>query len=417
MQSRLGEGAVRVVAGFNLIVLSAIVGLCVARFVALLPGDFDRIEIPAFLIATVAAAGALIKWGPLSGGKKRVWIVLALFVFVALFSAAPIGILVLASVAIALLGRVVTQINRPRSIIALLHSPLPWVMVTVYALAAFAYAAQPPVLFPRAVVTTATGLQTGGYLARTPDGVYLVTCQGLADVTSRHARTVLIPANTITSTSLGGPPYRVDTGNHPSLLRLAIGALDLGHGGPTWFDVDFRTRRPTCGGLLPRRTDDKVLGPGVYVGKAPAGGRASDGEPPIERTTPALAKLARRLQPTVETTVADRFWPVSVGAVLKETTGSGFLSHDVKTTCLARSGRLHRHPPDPGEPQPARRDEERRDPAADGARQRPDRPVRGVRARPADPDPFDRRRARVPAPRRPVEVGPGLRLRRRRRPL
>jgi hypothetical protein len=52
-------------------------------------------------------------------------------------------------------------------------------------------------------------------------------------------------------------------------------------------------------------------------------------EPPIEKTTPArIAALARLYQPTIELTVADRFWPVSVGAVLKD------IGSDGARTCL-----------------------------------------------------------------------------------
>jgi hypothetical protein len=334
----IGEPAVRAIAGFNLLVLAGVLGLCAERIVQVLPGDFSRPQIPAFLIVTIAAWLLLLRWGPLGGGRIRQWVVLILFAAVSLLAAAPIGILVVSSVLIAFIsGALITRIDKPKTFIGWLHSPLPWLMLTVYGLAAFAYVAQPPVLFSRAEIVTASGTQTGGYLARTPDGVYLVTCQGLADASSRHARTTLIPAATIRATTLGGPAYRVDSGAHPSLLRIASLALGLGAHGPTWFDVDFRPQRPTCGGLLPTHTDERALGPGVYIGRAPPGGRANDGELPIQRTNPRIAALAKRLQPTVETTVADRFWPVSVGAVLKETPESGFLQRTSQTTCLVKN--------------------------------------------------------------------------------
>ena len=57
----------------------------------------------------------------------------------------------------------------------------------------------------------------------------------------------------------------------------------------------------------------------MIVGPGPAAGRANDGEAPIEQTSPpAIAALARRYQPTLLVTVADRNWPVSVNAVLAE---------------------------------------------------------------------------------------------------
>jgi len=58
----------------------------------------------------------------------------------------------------------------------------------------------------------------------------------------------------------------------------------------------------------------------VIVGPA----TALHGEPPIELTTDArIARLARLYQPTLEVTVADRFWPVSVGAVLADISPRG----------------------------------------------------------------------------------------------
>ena len=67
----------------------------------------------------------------------------------------------------------------------------------------------------------------------------------------------------------------------------------------------------------------------MIAGPAPPGGRAVDGEPPIEQTTdPRIARLARRFQPTLEVSVADRFWPVSVGALLAD------VGPDGTRTCL-----------------------------------------------------------------------------------
>ncbi|HEV7938899.1 MAG TPA: hypothetical protein VGP18_12865 [Solirubrobacteraceae bacterium] len=53
-------------------------------------------------------------------------------------------------------------------------------------------------------------------------------------------------------------------------------------------------------------------------GWSPPGGRARDGEPPIEQTTPEIAELAKRFQPTVLVSDTDPFWPVSVGALLED---------------------------------------------------------------------------------------------------
>jgi hypothetical protein len=86
---------------------------------------------------------------------------------------------------------------------------------------------------------------------------------------------------------------------------------------------NLRARRPTCAGAPPAKLshgrEDLALGAGAIVGPAPPGGRAVNGEPPIEQTAdPRIARLARRYQPTVELTVADRFWPVSVAAALAD---------------------------------------------------------------------------------------------------
>ena len=76
-------------------------------------------------------------------------------------------------------------------------------------------------------------------------------------------------------------------------------------------------------------TEDPTLGVGVIAGPGPPAGQAVDGEPPIEQTTdPRIARLARRFQPTLEVSVADRFWPVSVGAVL------GDIGPDGTRACL-----------------------------------------------------------------------------------
>ena len=94
-------------------------------------------------------------------------------------------------------------------------------------------------------------------------------------------------------------------------------------GRPALVVPNLHERRPTCAGAPPQRlsvgTEDPSFGTGAIVGPAPAGGRALDGEPPIEQTTDAADRaVGSSLQPTIEVTVADRFWPVSVGGVLAD---------------------------------------------------------------------------------------------------
>jgi hypothetical protein len=344
---RLGESAVRTVAGFNLIVLSAVVGLSVSKVVErIFPTLW--VVIVAFFLVGALAAWRLATWGPLRWGVRGHGLALVFVSAVALLSTAPVGVLILASVAIARLGTVIARLEKPTSAAGFLRSPLPWALFTLYVLVALAYVAQPPVTFTRAVITTASGSQTGGYLARTSDGVYLITCQGLADATSRHERAVLIPAADIKSTTLSSGYYRLDSGNRPSLATLALNTFGINAHPPTWFRVELRDRRSTCGGTLPAGSVEKTLGAGVLVGPAPPGGQASGGEPPIEQTTPpALAELARRFQPTVEVTVADRFWPVSVASVLEDRGAAGYgrLHGGHRGTCLVHQGQCVHSPP------------------------------------------------------------------------
>jgi hypothetical protein len=168
-----------------------------------------------------------------------------------------------------------------------------------------------------------------------------VTCTPLADATSTDERVVQI--NEVNGLTLGGPEDRLDSGERPSLATLATSALGLDAHPPTLFRVDLRARQGTCAGAPPPSlsvgTEDPALGTGAIIGPAPPSGQAHDGEMPIERTTPApIARLARLYQPTIELTVADRFWPVSVGALLKDIGSNG------GRTCLVSGTSSACHP-------------------------------------------------------------------------
>ncbi len=340
----LGPRAVRTVAGFNVLVLAALIGLAVARIVELLFPNWVAV-VAFFAVATLAVWG-LATWGPLH--RRSHLAAIALAVAVAFFASAPIGVLVIASVAIALLGRRIARVERPRSAVAFLHSPLLWGLLAVYVLVGLAFSAQPPVSFTRAVLETRAGRQVGGYLGRNAEGVYLATCTGLANATSRTERAVLVPAGEIERTTLGGERYTFDSGERPSLATIALSALGIDAHPPTWFHPDLRARESTCDAELPLDQPGDSLGGGALVGPAPPGGRASGGEAPIAETSlPALAELARRYQPTLEVTVADRFWPVSVASVLQDrgSTAYGLLHHGRRATCLVRAGRCVATPP------------------------------------------------------------------------
>jgi hypothetical protein len=340
----LGEGAAKLVAGFNVLVIAAVIGLAVAR---LIDAIFDAAWIPivAFLIIWLALAYWFARLDPLGGKGLLHKAVIAIAIAVAAFSTAPIGVLVLASVAIARLAGVIARLRRPNSVSDFLRSPLPWGLLTIYSLFALAWIAIPPVAYPRAVITTPGGERVGGYLARTGDGVWLVTCRGVADATSRDERTILIPSSDVKGTALGGESFRVDQGDRPSLAGLAFRALGIDAYPPTWFKPDLRATKSTCGGQIAPGTADETLGAGVLTGPAPPNGTASGAEPTVETTSPAIAELARKYQPTVEVTIADRFWPVSVGAVLASRTAIGVLHKNADTTCLVQPPQKRKCPP------------------------------------------------------------------------
>jgi len=174
--------------------------------------------------------------------------------------------------------------------------------------------------------------RVGGFLSRSGGDVYLVTCTALADATSMDERVVRISGTDAKQLTLGGPQDTVDSGQRPTLAGLAMSALGIDAHPPTLFRLDLRARRATCAGAQPASltagTEDPALGTGAISGPPPPGGRAHAGELPIEKTTPArIVQLARRYQPTVEVTVADRFWPVSVGALLQDSGSNGGRTH------------------------------------------------------------------------------------------
>jgi hypothetical protein len=285
-------------------------------------------------IAIVRAIGFLIvrhvltQWSPMTWGPRLhglIWVIVAVG---ALFASAPIGVLVLTLVAIATFGRALARLRKPQSAAGFVRSPLPWAVLTILTLVGVAYNVVPPVGFPRVVV----GQITGGYLARSGGGVYVVTCTPLAEATSTDERVRWVSGSPV----LGGPEDRVDSGSRPSLAALAFSVLGVNGRPPTLFNADLRARRGTCAGAPPSRLsagafEDPALGGGVIAGSAPAGGQAHAGAPPIDSGASASASLARLYQPTLLVTVADRNWPVSVGALLADRGIKG------QTTCLVQA--------------------------------------------------------------------------------
>jgi hypothetical protein len=319
----LGDWAVRVIAGFNIMVLSGLVAVVVIRGVGAAIPSLRWIGVIAGVLAFFVVRELLTLASPLVLGTRFHGVIWVVVVVAALFASAPIGVLVLTAVALATLGRSLARVQQPKSFEQFLRSPLPWALLTVCLLLGLAYSATPPVAFPQVLVTTTSGNRSGGYLARTSAGIYVVTCTALADATSAEERLDLIPAADIKEVRIGGHGDYLDSASRPSIASLALDALGTGGHAPTLFNADLRAAQPTCAGAGPSSltngTEDPALGTGVIDGPAPAGGRAHDGEPPIQISTPAsIAALARRYQPTLLVTVADRNWPVSVNAILAE---------------------------------------------------------------------------------------------------
>jgi len=326
---------VRVIAGFNIMVLSALIALAVARGVGAAIPIVRWVGVLIGVLVFLAARWILTRSSPLVLDSRIHAVVWAVVALAALFASAPVGVVVLTAVAVATLGRSLARVPQPHSAGQFLRSPLPWVLLTICLLIGLAYNATPPVSFPQVVVSTATANQTGGYLTQTSAGVYMVACTALADATSTDERLVLVPARNVEKVRIGGAADYFDSGERPSIATLALRALGVGGSTPTLFSAALRATQPTCAGggpsTLSTGTEDPALGTGVIAGPAPPDGRAHDGEPSIERTTPAaIAALARRFQPTLLVTVADRNWPVSVDAVLA---GRG---PDGQTVCLVQ---------------------------------------------------------------------------------
>lgn len=308
----------RILAGFNLIVLSAVLGLAVSQIVA----EFDStwwLVLASGLLAAVLIHLLVTSAGPLAAKPLVHNAVVVAIVIVALVSSPPIGLLILTGVLISTWGRSLVREHGTGPRWRLVRAPLPWLVALLYAVAGIGYLALPPVSFSGVVVKTASVEYIGGQLARSGDTVHLVLCTPLADATSTaaHLQDVTVrDGAAVASTSAAV----FDQGQRPSLVGLIPSLV-----GVDWPRAlvlpNLKARRPTCAGAPPSQTapgwESPGLGTGAIAGPAPPGGRAVDGEPPIGQTAdPRIAALARQYEPTVEVTVADYFWPVSVESVL-----------------------------------------------------------------------------------------------------
>ena len=348
-QRKAQEGLVRVIAGFNVGVLAAALGLIGGRLGKTIvdqlhPGYWWALLAP-WVVCTIVLAALLARVNPLRGGRVvhgLLWLAVAA---VAMVSSAPVGLLVLTWMGIGSLGRQFGNRPLPTSTIAFLRSPLPWVLLTIYALVALSYSAMPPVSFSQTIVQTAGARRVGGYIGRTDSGVYIAACTPLADATSTNDRVQFVPVAAIESTASTDTDFTLDTGYRPSLPTLVLRALGIDTQTIAWIRPELRERQAPCAGTPPPRPSTgfqaRQLGPGVFAGPPPSGGVARVGEAPIEQTAaklPALVALAKRFQPTVLTSITDPFWPLSVNALLQDIGSEG------RRTCVRPSDRAAKCP-------------------------------------------------------------------------
>jgi hypothetical protein len=340
-KQRRDERLVRTIAGLNILALSVVLGLGIAAAVrSVLPAEWVA---AVFVVVWLVAGALLARFGARALTGRTNAAVLILVVLAALFCEFPIAVLMVTVVAIALLGRVIAKLPPPRSLGEFLRSPLPWALGAVYAVVAFAFVATPPVGYPRAVVQTDQGEKVGGYLARSDDGVYLATCEADSRGRSSSERLVLVRQDAVRSVTLGGKLYRFDSGDRPSLLTVLLRPFGV-EVDPPVLRINLRPAEPVCDAEERTRSGpNQGLGPGVFLDPRPERPRPPEAgdEPTVTRTTPAaLAELALKYQPTVLTSVVDRFWPVTVSSVLAER------GKDGKRTCLVVGDRCQDRRPE-----------------------------------------------------------------------
>ena len=339
--TEIGERGVRAIAGLNILALSVVLGLGIASVVgSTLP---SQVAIAVFLLAWLVGGVLLARFGARALTGKVNWLIAIVVALGALFCEFPIAVLMVTLVAIALLGRAISRVKQPRSLAQAVRSPLPWAFGAVYAIVAFAFVATPPVTYPRAVVQTDAGDKVGGYLARSGDGIYLATCEPEPDGRSKTERLVLVRQDTVRSVTLGGVPYRFDSGDRPALLTVLLRPFGIELNPRIVLRVNLRPAEPVCDAVEREGGGpDQGFGPGVFVDPHPERPRPPEAgdEATVAQTTPdALARLALKYQPTVLTSVADRFWPVTVSSVLAER------GKDGARTCLVVDDRCRKQPP------------------------------------------------------------------------
>jgi hypothetical protein len=270
-------GLVRLTAGFNVLALSVALGLVGGRFAKTAidrwePGHWWALLGP-WAACSIVAALVLGAVNPLRGGRAVHGLLWLFTAAVAMACSAPVGLLVLTPAALAAFGRRYGGRPLPSSPLGFLRSPLPWVLLTVCAAVALAWAASPPVGFSGTALETTGGPRVGGWLGRTGSGVYLVSCTPLADGRSTAGRVEFVPAGSIESITAGDAQVAFDTGERQSLPTLLLHALGVEARTPAWARPDLKARRAACAGGPPP-------GPGAGSGAPPPGPGAVFQTPP-----------------------------------------------------------------------------------------------------------------------------------------
>ncbi len=320
MGTPAGARLLQILAGFNLLVLAGVIALGAGQTVAAFQSAWWAVG-PASVIAFLVVHRVLTAVGPLDAHPQlhiASWVLVGAL---AALSSPPVALLVITGMIVSTWGRKFVRANAAQPPALRLSSPLPWLMAAMYTAVAVGYLAMPPVSFDGVTVRTASAQVIGGNLAQSSDSVHLIVCTPLADATSTDAHLATVPVTRTVKVSASGTAA-LDSGDRPTLpaLVLDLVGIDWPH---AIIAPNLHARQPTCAGAPPPHlvagSEDPALGLGVIAGPGAPGGRAVDGEKPIQDTTdPRIAALARRYQPTLEVSVADRFWPVSVGAVLND---------------------------------------------------------------------------------------------------
>ena len=222
--SAAGERLLRILAGFNLVLLAGVIGVGVGQFVAEFESAWWAV-VPASVVVFVLVLWLLTTVGPLNahpGVHVLGWVVVGLL---ALLSSPPVGLLVLTGVMISTWGRRVVRAGATEPARWLVRSPLPWLAAALYTAVVISYEAMPPISFPGFVVNGTSAQVIGGKLAQSGRSVHLIVCTPLADATSiqPHLRDVTAaPGHTQATVAAA-----FDSGARPTLASLALDVFGI----------------------------------------------------------------------------------------------------------------------------------------------------------------------------------------------